>query len=79
MSYRQQIITSFIIGFGTMSGALTAAGIVGVVSKYIYSQYLKENVRDRFKPSLETQPGDDDSTEPVVQMSPYEGGIEECS
>jgi hypothetical protein len=39
MSIKQQIFTSFIIGFGATSGALTAAGIVGAVSTYI-STYI---------------------------------------
>lgn len=70
MTIKQQIFTSFIIGFGATSGALTAAGIVGAVSTYIYANYLKQSIRDRFKPSDREASSPDyfDSVSNTLQM-----------
>lgn len=60
MSLKQQVIKSFLVGFGTTSGALTAAGFVGIISNYFYKNYIKESDR---------KPSDADNDDPSVNLN----------
>lgn len=54
MTFKQQMFSYFLIGFGTTSGALTALGVGGIVSQYLYTKW-KGNSRDQLKTSEQSE------------------------
>lgn len=80
MSYKQKIVTSFLVGFGTTSGALTAIGIAGAVSRFFYNQFFKQSTRERFNQGISSTNEDkiedeENTSKPDIQMNPmpYDG------